>query len=156
MFKQAPHPSNGNSKNLVTLHLLIVPSIESSKEKVWSKKSPYTPTKGVESPLCTKPLGRNNIHQTDLLGPRYIKNDGRFYSLHVMDLYSHRVFLHPQRRALYFELTDMRFMISVLFIQLLKRNSFTRWIKDLTSSRRTMISLSCSHPSPPLWSGAGW
>jgi hypothetical protein len=43
---------------------------------------------------CTKPgispprepLGCNNIHQADLLGPRYIKNDGRFYSLHVIGL----------------------------------------------------------------------
>jgi hypothetical protein len=43
-------------------------------------------------------LGCNNIHQADLLGPRYIKNDGRFYSLHLIDLYSHRVFIHSQRR----------------------------------------------------------
>jgi hypothetical protein len=42
-------------------------------------------------------LGCNNIHQADLVGPRYIKNDGRFFSLNIMDLYSHRIFLHPQR-----------------------------------------------------------
>jgi hypothetical protein len=52
----------------------------------------------VEYPYFPNPLGFNNIHQADLLGPRYIKNDGRFYSLHVMDLYSHRVFINPQRR----------------------------------------------------------
>jgi putative transposase len=52
----------------------------------------------VEYPYFRKPLGINSIHQADLLGPRYIKNDGRFYSLHIMDLYSHRVFIHPQRR----------------------------------------------------------
>jgi putative transposase len=52
----------------------------------------------VEYPYFREPLGCNNIHQADLLGPRYIKNDGRFYSLHVMDLYSHRIFIHPQRR----------------------------------------------------------
>lgn len=48
-------------------------------------------------PYFRDPLGCNNIHQADLVGPRYIKNDGRFFSLNIMDLYSHRVFLHPQR-----------------------------------------------------------
>jgi putative transposase len=33
----------------------------------------------------------------DLVGPRYIKGDGRFYSLNVIDLYSHRVFVEPCR-----------------------------------------------------------
>jgi hypothetical protein len=42
-------------------------------------------------------LGYNNIHQADLLGPRYIKNDGRFYSFHIIDLYSHRVFIQSLR-----------------------------------------------------------
>ncbi|NIM98286.1 MAG: DDE-type integrase/transposase/recombinase, partial [candidate division Zixibacteria bacterium] len=60
------------------------------------KKTAYTP-KGVEYPYFTQALDFNNIHQADLLGPRYIKGDGRFYSLNVMDLYGHRVFLHPQR-----------------------------------------------------------
>jgi putative transposase len=39
----------------------------------------------------------NNIHQADLFGPRYIKNDGRFYSFNVIDLYSHRVYVESQR-----------------------------------------------------------
>jgi putative transposase len=39
----------------------------------------------------------NNIHQADLLGPRYIKNDGRFYSFNVIDLFSHRVYVESQR-----------------------------------------------------------
>jgi len=33
----------------------------------------------------------------DLVGPRYIKGDGRFYSLNVMDLYSHQVYIESQR-----------------------------------------------------------
>jgi len=33
----------------------------------------------------------------DLVGPRYIKGDGRFYSMNVMDLYSHRVFIESSR-----------------------------------------------------------
>jgi len=52
----------------------------------------------VEYPYFTEPLGCNHIHQADLIGPRYIKGDGRFFSLNIIDLYSHRVFLHPQRR----------------------------------------------------------
>jgi len=52
----------------------------------------------VEYPYFTEPLDCNHIHQADLLGPRYLKGNGRFYSLNIMDLYSHRIFLHPQRR----------------------------------------------------------
>ncbi len=39
----------------------------------------------------------NNIHQADFVGPRYIKGDGRFYSLNIIDLYSHKVFIESQR-----------------------------------------------------------
>jgi putative transposase len=51
----------------------------------------------VPYPYFRDPLGCNNTYQADLVGPRYIKNDGRFFSLNIMDLYSHRVFLYPQR-----------------------------------------------------------
>lgn len=33
----------------------------------------------------------------DLVGPRYIKGDGRFYSLNIIDLYSHLVYVEAQR-----------------------------------------------------------
>jgi hypothetical protein len=33
----------------------------------------------------------------DLVGPRYIKGAGRFYSTNVIDLYSHRVFIESNR-----------------------------------------------------------
>lgn len=33
----------------------------------------------------------------DLVGPRYIKGGGRFYSMNVIDLYSHRVFIESSR-----------------------------------------------------------
>jgi transposase InsO family protein len=39
----------------------------------------------------------NDLHQADLVGPRFIKNDGRFYSLHVMDVATHRVKINPVR-----------------------------------------------------------
>jgi putative transposase len=96
MLKLGSLRSNGNAKDWVSHPLLIGPSTVSSKEKGSSKKTPYTP-KGVSYPYFRNPLGCNNIHQADLVGPRYIKNDGRFFSLNIIDLYSHRVFLHPQR-----------------------------------------------------------
>jgi len=33
----------------------------------------------------------------DLVGPRYIKGDGKFYSLNVIDLFSHQVYIESQR-----------------------------------------------------------
>ena len=52
----------------------------------------------VEYPYFQESLGINYIHQADLVGPRYIKDHGRFYSLHIIDRGSNRVFIHPQRR----------------------------------------------------------
>lgn len=37
------------------------------------------------------------MHQVDLVGPRYIKDDGRFYSLNIIDVSSHRVYIESQR-----------------------------------------------------------
>jgi len=51
----------------------------------------------VAYPYFTEALGINNIHQVDLVGPRYIRGDGRFYSLNVMDRFSHGVYLESQR-----------------------------------------------------------
>lgn len=60
------------------------------------KKLPYVP-KGKAYPkpeaLCV-----NNIHQADIVGPRYIKAHGRFYSLNVMDITTHRITINPSRR----------------------------------------------------------
>lgn len=39
----------------------------------------------------------NRIHQADLVGPRYIKNHGRFYSFNLMDVYTHRAKINPIR-----------------------------------------------------------
>ena len=33
----------------------------------------------------------------DMVGPRYIKGDGKFYSLNVIDLFSHAVYIEAQR-----------------------------------------------------------
>ena len=60
------------------------------------KKNSYKP-KGVEYPYFREALTFNNIHQVDLLGSRYIKGDDRFYSISVIDLFSHQVFIESQR-----------------------------------------------------------
>lgn len=59
------------------------------------KKKKYQP-KNTSYPAwpCLAP---NSVHQADLVGPRFIKNDGRFYCLNVMDIYTHRVKLNPCR-----------------------------------------------------------
>lgn len=53
--------------------------------------------KGVEYPYFQEALDVNNIHQADLVGPRYIKGDGKFYSFNIIDVFSHRVYIESQR-----------------------------------------------------------
>jgi putative transposase len=60
------------------------------------EKNRYNP-KGVDYPY--KEVKESNIlHQFDLIGPRYLKNDGRFYSGSVMDVYDRRISINPTRR----------------------------------------------------------
>lgn len=66
------------------------------REHLQKKKLPYVP-KGKNYPM-TDALYPNNIHQADIVGPRFIKEDGRFYSLNVMDIDTHRVKINPCRR----------------------------------------------------------
>lgn len=67
-----------------------------NREGLQRKKSPYIP-KGKSYPKM-EALCANNIHQADLVGPRFIKGDGRFYSLNIMDIATHRISLNPSRR----------------------------------------------------------
>jgi hypothetical protein len=64
--------------------------------KAQLKKTPYK-AKGVEYPYFRQPAGVNHIHQADFAGPIYIKNHGKFYSLNIMDIFSHCVYIEPQR-----------------------------------------------------------
>ena len=66
------------------------------REGLHRKKVPYVP-KGKAYPK-PKAVCANNIHQADLVGPRFIKGDGRFYSLNIMDIATHRIKLNPSRR----------------------------------------------------------
>ena len=66
------------------------------REGLQRKKVPYVP-KGKAYPK-PEAVCANNIHQADLVGPRFIKGDGRFYSLNIMDIATHRIKLNPSRR----------------------------------------------------------
>jgi len=63
------------------------------KQEGLVKKTSYVP-KGVEYPYFKEPY---DIHQADLVGPRYIKRNGKFYSFNIMDLASHYVYIESQR-----------------------------------------------------------
>ena len=66
------------------------------REGLQRKKVAYIP-KGKAYPK-PEAICANNIHQADIVGPRFIKGDGRFYSLNIMDIATHRVKLSPSRR----------------------------------------------------------
>lgn len=40
----------------------------------------------------------NHLHQLDVIGPRYLKEDGRFYSVNIIDAYDRKNSLNPDRR----------------------------------------------------------
>jgi putative transposase len=59
------------------------------------EKKRYTPTGRAYPDI--KMVFSDSIQQADLIGPRYIKNDGRFYSLNVIDLESYLTSIYPCR-----------------------------------------------------------
>lgn len=61
------------------------------------KRPPRYSPKGVDYPALE--ITRSNfLHQMDTLGPRYLKSDGRFYSINIIDAYDRRVSINPVRR----------------------------------------------------------
>ena len=60
------------------------------------RRNKYVP-KGVNYPSLV--ISRSNyLHQLDIVGPRYIKEDGRFYSINIIDAYDRRSSINPDRR----------------------------------------------------------
>jgi len=60
------------------------------------QRTKYVP-KGVNYPSLV--ISRSNyLHQLDVVGPRYIKEDGRFYSVNIIDAYDRRSSINPDRR----------------------------------------------------------
>ena len=60
------------------------------------QRTKYIP-KGVNYPYLV--ISQSNyLHQLDVVGPRYIKEDGRFYSVNIIDAYDRRSSINPDRR----------------------------------------------------------
>jgi transposase-like protein len=60
------------------------------------QKTKYIP-KGVNYPSLV--ISQSNyLHQLDVVGPRYLKEDGRFYSINIIDAYDRRNSINPDRR----------------------------------------------------------
>jgi len=60
------------------------------------KQTKYSP-KGVNYPSLAITQS-NYLHQLDVVGPRYLKEDGRFYSANIIDAYDRRNSINPDRR----------------------------------------------------------
>ena len=79
----------------------IPPSIASlnriiKRNNLVHKRTKYSP-KGVNYPSLA--ITRSNyLHQLDVVGPRYLKEDGRFYSINIIDAYDRRDSINPDRR----------------------------------------------------------
>ena len=67
-----------------------------SRGQLIHQKKRYVP-KGVDYPSPTVTRS-NDLHQLDVIGPRYLKRDGRFYSINVIDAYDRRAVVYPHRR----------------------------------------------------------
>ena len=60
------------------------------------KREKYSP-KGVNCPSLIV-THSNYVHQIDVVGPRYIKEDGKFYSINIIDVFYRRNSTNPERR----------------------------------------------------------
>jgi len=80
---------------------IISPSISTinkilKRNDLIHQKTKYIP-KGVNYPSLA--ISRSNyLHQLDVVGPRYLKEDGRFYSINIIDAYDRRNSINPDRR----------------------------------------------------------
>ncbi len=65
------------------------------RHNVVREKQRYKPS-GVAYP-DVRNIFSDSIQQADLVGPRYIRNDGRFYSMNIVDLETHMAAVNPCR-----------------------------------------------------------
>lgn len=59
------------------------------------KKPAYVP-KNIDYPSF-EIMQSNSLHQFDVVGPRYLKTDGRFYAANIIDAYDRRCSVNPMR-----------------------------------------------------------
>lgn len=61
------------------------------------KRPPRYNPKGLDYPSIE--ITKSNVmHQMDIVGPRYLKSDGRFYSINIVDAYDRRGRINPRWR----------------------------------------------------------
>ena len=60
------------------------------------KRPRYSP-KGTNYP-CLTIIRSNELHQIDMIGPRYLKGDGKFYAVNILDAFDRRGSIHLKRR----------------------------------------------------------
>jgi len=60
------------------------------------KRLKYSP-KGVNYPSLVI-THSNYVHQIDVVGPRYLKKDGKFYSVNIIDAFDLRNSINPERK----------------------------------------------------------
>jgi len=65
--------------------------------KIQPKKKRQKNKSNVAYTWFTEPSYPGHIYQTDLIGPRYLKGDGRFYCLSTIDRFSHLAYCVPMR-----------------------------------------------------------
>lgn len=68
------------------------------------KRTKYQP-KGVNYPTV-EVTKSNHLHEFDVIGPRYLKTDGRFYSANIIDAYDRRCSVNPTRRQTRIDITN--------------------------------------------------
>lgn len=72
------------------------------RNNLTSKRKRYQPKgKNYPAPMVTK---SNDLHQFDIIGPRYLKTDGRFYSANIIDAFDRRCSINPIRRQTRFDI----------------------------------------------------
>jgi putative transposase len=67
------------------------------------KRAKYI-SKGVDYPTL-EITQSNDLHQFDVVGPRYLKTDGRFYSVNIIDAFDRRSSVNPMRRQTKLDVT---------------------------------------------------
>ena len=69
------------------------------------RKSPKYEAKNIDYPSLE--ITRSNyLHQFDVVGPRYLKDNGRFYSDNIIDAYDRRCSVNPVRRQTNIDITN--------------------------------------------------
>lgn len=77
--------------SLVTINRVI------QRNDLTRKKPPRYNAKGVNYPVV-EVTKSNMLHQMDVVGPRYLKSDGRFYAINTIDAFDRRGRIDPRRR----------------------------------------------------------